>query len=155
MRLQLIPGIHRATHRIALHLEATVPSLDVSQGEAHLLAFLSEAGTSSVGQLHDAFAHKRSTLTSYLDRLEQKGLAARQLHPSDRRSFLVALTPAGKSLAARVHDRLEELEDAALARLSERDLRGFQAVLHAVQEQTETTQRPRPSAAHETKRRKS
>jgi DNA-binding MarR family transcriptional regulator len=124
----------------------------VSQGEAHLLAFLAEAGTSSVGQLHDAFAHKRSTLTSYLDRLEQKGLAARQLHPDDRRSFLVALTPAGKALAARVHKRLEELEDAALARLSERDLRGFQAVLHAIQEQIEPSQNRRPPAA---KRRKS
>jgi DNA-binding MarR family transcriptional regulator len=152
VRLQLVPGIHRATHRIALHLEATLPPLDVSQGEAHLLAFLSEAGTSSVARLHDAFAHKRSTLTSYLDRLEEKGLATRQLHPDDRRSFLVALTPAGKALAARVHKRLEELEDAALGRLSERDLRGFQAVLHAVHEHSEAVRRPSAPAA---KRRKS
>ena len=137
MRLQLVPGIHRATHRIALYLDAAQPPLDVSQGEAHLLAFLAEAGPSSIAQLHDAFAHKRSTLTSYLDRLEKKGLALRQLHPDDRRSYLIALTPAGKKRAARIHQRLAELEDGAFARLGERDLRGFQAVLHAVQQQAE------------------
>jgi DNA-binding MarR family transcriptional regulator len=151
VRLQLVPAIHRATHRIALHLDATAPPLDASQGEAHLLAFLHEAGTSSVAELHDAFAHKRSTLTSYLDRLEGKGLATRRVHPDDRRSFLVALTPAGRTLAARVHARLEELEDAALAHLSERDLRGFQAVLHAVQEHIETAPNRRPAAARRRK----
>jgi DNA-binding MarR family transcriptional regulator len=135
VRLQIVPGIHRATHRIALHLDAAQPPLDVSQGEAHLLAFLAEAGPSAIAQLHDAFAHKRSTLTSYLDRLEEKGLALRQLHPGDRRSYLIALTPAGKKRAARIHQRLAELEEGAFARLGERDLRGFQAVLHALQEQ--------------------
>ncbi|HTE51931.1 MAG TPA: MarR family transcriptional regulator [Kofleriaceae bacterium] len=142
MRLQLIPGLHRATHRIALHLDAADPPLGLTQGECHLLAQLVEAGPSSVAALHGAFAHKRSTLTSYLDRLEGAGLVTRELHPDDRRSSLVSLTAAGKSMAGRAHRRLAQLEDAALARLSERDLRGFQAVLHALQEQVDVELRP-------------
>ena len=99
-RLSLIPFVHRATHRIGLWLDAAQPALRVTQGEAHLLAHLAEAGTSSVKALHSAFAHKRSSLTSYLDRLEGRGYVLRALHPKDRRSFLVSLTPAGAAAAA-------------------------------------------------------
>ncbi len=144
MKLHLVPGLHRATHRVALYLDATSPPLRLTQGECHLLAHLHEAGPGPVGALYAAFAHKRSTLTSYLDRLERAGLITRALRPEDRRSFLVSLTATGVTAAARVHRRLARLEDAAVARLSARDVRGFQAVLHALQE----------AAAADTKRRK-
>jgi DNA-binding MarR family transcriptional regulator len=133
-RLQLIPFVHRTTHRIGLYLDAAEPPLGLSQGEAHLLAHLAEAGPSSVAELHRAFAHKRSTLTSYLDRLEARGDIARDVRPEDRRSFTVRLTRSGARSAARVHQHLASLEDRALGRLTERDLRGFQAVLHALSE---------------------
>jgi DNA-binding MarR family transcriptional regulator len=136
-RLQLVPPVHRTTHRIGLFLEATRPALGLSQGECHLLAHLAESGPCSVGELHRAFAHKRSSLTSYLDRLEARGDVVRQLRRDDRRSFTVSLTKAGARTAARVHQRLGELEEGALARLTERDLRGFQAVLHALSEVTD------------------
>ncbi len=134
MKLQLVPGLHRAAHGVALFLDATSPPLRLTQGECHLLAHLHESGAAPVGALHDAFAHKRSTLTSYLDRLERAGLITRALRPEDRRSFLVSLTAAGKAAAARVHRRLAGLEDAALAHVNARDLRGYQAVLRALQE---------------------
>ena len=90
-----------------------------------------------MGELHQAFAHKRSSLTSYLDRLEARGDVVRQVRRDDRRSFTVSLTRSGARTAARVHQRLGELEEGALARLTERDLRGFQAVLHALSEVTD------------------
>jgi len=133
-RLQLIPFVHRTTHRIGLYLDAADPPLGLSQGEAHLLAHLAEAGPCSVAELHRAFAHKRSTLTSYLDRLEARGDITRDVRPEDRRSFTVRLTRNGARTAARVHQHLVSLEDRALTRLTERDLRGFQAVLHALSE---------------------
>jgi DNA-binding MarR family transcriptional regulator len=133
-RLQLVPFVHRTTHRIGLFLEAVHPPLGLSQGECHLLAHLAEAGPCSVGELHRAFAHKRSSLTSYLDRLEARGDVTREVRPEDRRSFTVRLTRSGARSAARVHQALAALEDRALVRLTERDLRGFQAVLHALSE---------------------
>src|SRR5678816_2098305 len=94
-RLQLVPFVHRTTHRIGLYLEAAETPLGLSQGEAHLLAHLAEAGPCSVAELHRAFAHKRSTLTSYLDRLEARGDVTRDVRPEDRRSFTVRLTRGG------------------------------------------------------------
>ena len=143
-RLQLVPFVHRTTHRIGLYLDAAQPPLGLSQGEAHLLAHLAEAGSSSVAELHRAFAHKRSTLTSYLDRLEARGDVTRDVRPEDRRSFTVRLTRTGARTAARVHQHLALLEDQALARLSERDLRGFQAVLHALSETIDGHRSPSP-----------
>ncbi len=136
-RLSLIPSVHRATHRIGLWLDRAEPPLGVTQGEAHLLAHLAEAGPCSVGELHRAFAHKRSSLTTYLDRLEARGRVMRAPHPDDRRSFLVSLTPAGSAAAARVHRRLAALEAAALRRLSERDVHAVAAALQALQDATE------------------
>lgn len=143
--LRLVLDVHRATHRIGLFLEATEPPLDVSQGEAHLLAYLLEVGDTSLGALHAAFAHKRSTLTSYVDRLEAKRLVRRELRPEDRRSFQVSLTAAGRTLATRVHKRLEALEAAALEGLSARDVEGLQKGLVALAEAGEAARPARKS----------
>jgi len=141
-RLVLIPAVHRTTHRIGLWLQAAQPPLEVSQGEAHLLAHLAEAGASSVAALHRAFAHKRSSLTTYLDRLESRGYVLRAPHPEDRRSFLVSLTPTGSAAAGRVHRRLATLEAAALRHLSERDVHAVRMALQALQDATESKRRP-------------
>ena len=81
MSLDLILQLHRATHRVGLFLAAWEPPLGVNQAEAHILAFLAQAGPSPIGAVHRAFAHKRSTLTGVLDRLEAKGWLAREPHP--------------------------------------------------------------------------
>ena len=154
MPLRLVPPIHRATHRIGLFLEETAPPLALTQGEAHLLAHLAEAGASPLVALHAAFAHKRSTLTSYLDRLEARGLVTRTLDPGDRRAFVVGLTRPGRALATRVHRRLDALERASLAGLSARDLQGFRAVLDALLAATEPAAPRAPRAPSPPRRRK-
>ena len=77
MSLRLVPPIHRATHRIGLFL-ADLRDEGLSQGEAHILALLATAAPSTIAALHRGLAHKRSTLTSILDRLEQRGLITRE-----------------------------------------------------------------------------
>lgn len=112
MRLELIFGIHRATHRIGLYIQRHEP--DLTQAEAHILCHLHEAGNSAVADLHRAFAHKRSTLTSVLDRLESRGWITRQTSRQDRRSFIVGLTRTGKFKAAKIHRLLEQFEAGVL-----------------------------------------
>jgi DNA-binding MarR family transcriptional regulator len=116
--LTFIPQLHRATHAVALAL-ASDPDLDVSQAEAHVLAHLHESGPARISELHQRFGHRRSTLTSVLDRLEQRALITRKNDPTDRRSFVVNLTKKGRSVAAAVHRALLEIERTALAGLSE------------------------------------
>jgi|SRR5579859_2792933 len=132
MTLRLIPAIHRAAHRIGLLLEQP-PHLGVTQGEAHILAHLEAAGPSTVARLHYAFAHKRSTLTSILDRLDARGLVRREISSRDRRSFVIRLTPEGKKLAGRAYRRLATFEAVILKTAGGRQLRGFDAVVTAIE----------------------
>jgi len=131
--LKLIPPIHRATHRIGLHI-AQMSELGVTQPEAHILDHLACNGDCTVGELYGAFAHRRSTLTSVLDRLSGKKLIGREASEEDRRTFVIRLTPAGKSLAMRLHELLRELEARVIALVSARDVDGFTKVLVALEE---------------------
>ena len=128
--LDIIPKIERATHQVALCL-SRAKALDVSQGEAHILVYLVTHGEQTVGQIHQEFGHRRSTLTSILDRLDERKLVSREVSLEDRRSFVIALTPSGKRLASKVHRLLEGVERQVARQVSERDLAGFAAVIRA------------------------
>ena len=97
MGIDLIGRLHRATHAIALAVTGA-PDLDLNQAEAHILAQLHFAGASSINDLHATFGHRRSTLTSVLDRLERRGLVKRSMNAADRRSVRITLTISGKTL---------------------------------------------------------
>ena len=133
MRLELIFSIHRATHRIGLYIQRHAPGL--TQAEAHILCHLHESGDSSVAELHRAFAHKRSTLTSVLDRLDSRGWVTRESSRKDRRSFVVKLTRAGKKKAASIHRQLELLEAGVLRSTDRRALEAFRQVIHSLEQE--------------------
>lgn len=133
MSLRFIPAIHRATHRIALYLEESA-DFDVNQPEAHVLAHVVVFGDSTVADIHKAFAHKRSTLTSILDRLAARGFITRHGSQSDRRTFVISLTRTGKKIAERVYKHLEAFEAHVLKGLSKQDLNGFLKVLASAEE---------------------
>ena len=138
MPLRLVPPIHRATHRIGLYLAGLRSDLrgeGLSQGEAHILALLATAGPSTIAHLHRGLAHKRSTLTSILDRLAERGFVTRAVGTADRRTFVITPTAKGRQIARRVHRHLTDLERAAAARVSSSDISGFMKVLAVVEDE--------------------
>jgi DNA-binding MarR family transcriptional regulator len=131
MTLQLIFSVHRATHRIGLYIQRHMP--DLNQAEAHILCHLFESGGAAVSELHRAFAHKRSTLTSVLDRLVERGLVTRDPHESDRRSFAIGLTKLGKAKAAKVHRCLETLEAEVLSESTGKSIQTFHQIMQRLE----------------------
>src|SRR4029453_13740743 len=97
---RLVHPVHRATHRIGLYLD-DLRERGLTQGEAHILGLLAHSGSANVADLHRGLAHKRSTLTSILDRLAERGLITRIVGETDRRTFVVRLTTKGRKLGAR------------------------------------------------------
>ena len=132
MALSFLSPLHKASRQISMHLEAHTRALGVSPGEGHLLTYLRRYAPAPVGELVRVFGTKQSTLTSMLDRLEAAGLLHRELNPDDRRSFLLRLTPKGRTLATRLNRQLETLEQAISARVSPQAVEGFHAVMDAV-----------------------
>ena len=126
--LVAIPKIERATHAVALHL-AEHAELDVTQAEAHVLSYLHDRGSARINEIHAAFGHRRSTLTSVLDRLESRELLKRETDPDNRRTVLVTLTRSGSLLSAKIVIALGELEGHALRGCSAADLATFVRLL--------------------------
>lgn len=135
----MIANIERAAHRIGAHVERGVRELGITQAEAHVLAHLARQGPVSIAHLHRTFGTKRSTLTNVLDRLEQRGLVRRELNQRDRRSFTIRLTRRGGTQARRIVRALDELETAVRKAVDERELRGFEAVIHAIDAAVDVT----------------
>jgi DNA-binding MarR family transcriptional regulator len=132
MNLRLIFGIHRTTHRIGLFIRRHAP--DLNQAEAHILCHLLESGDSTIAELHRAFAHKRSTLTSVLDRLVVRRWVTRAPDSKDRRSFVVALTRSGASKASKIHKHLEALETDALHGSGRKTIEAFREVIQRLEQ---------------------
>lgn len=131
MALVLIPSVHRATHRIALFL-ANKKEFKVTQAEAHILAHLVSFAPSTIGELHKALAHRRSTLTSILDRLFERGLIVRETDSADRRSFVITLTAAGKKTGKAVYESLRDLESGVLKNHTRKEIQIFTAIITAL-----------------------
>lgn len=108
---EYIAALHRAVHALGLYLDAALEG-EVSQAEAVVLLHLSTSENSTINEVHKAFLHKRSTLTSVIDRLESKGLVRRRIGETDRRNFQLELTERGESAAQRVGKSLGDLSNA-------------------------------------------
>ena len=132
--MPLVHPVHRATHRIGLYLD-DLRERGLTQGEAHILALLADSGRATVAHLHRGLAHKRSTLTSILDRLAGRGLITRTVGETDRRTFVVRPTAKGRKLAQRVQHHLSALEHAVVHRVSATDIKGFNRVVAALEQE--------------------
>ena len=131
----IIPVLERTTHLIGLWVERAVPGVRLTQAEAHVLAHLARHVPCSINDLHHGFGHRRSTLTSLLDRMEARGWVRRGAHPASRRLVLVELTEAGRATAARVSAALGDLEARVRAQAGAGDLAAFGRVLSALEEE--------------------
>ena len=109
------------------------------------MAQLESEGPSTISALHSAFAHRRSTLTSILDRLVAAGLVQREVDSNDRRSFLISLTGRGRLLARKIHRALANIEADVGRRVRAADLAGFEAVVEALQAAAQASRRGKKS----------
>ena len=113
-------------HQASAHFRRQ--GIDVSPEQWRLLLQLAEHQPQSQGQLADPVLNDYPNITRLIDGLERRGLVARESDPRDRRSVLVSLTEAGKSLLdqwlpdvieekAKCFDGLTERDVAALRRI--------------------------------------
>ena len=143
MALEFLSPLHKASRQLTMYLEAQTRELGVSPLEGHVLTYLRTYAPAPVGELVRVFGLKQSTFTSLLDRLERAGLVRRELNPEDRRSLLVHITDRGRDLTGRLNRLLERLEHDIRARLSRPEVKGFRAVMAAVDDVTRVRLRQR------------
>jgi DNA-binding MarR family transcriptional regulator len=127
-------ALQRATHRTLQALTVALADLDLTASEINTLANLADGRSRNVRELSADTGTRATTLTGVLDRLERRGYVTRELDPADRRSFRLTLTTQGRTVARKVRAAVTELENTALAGLSDRQLAGYHAVVTALRE---------------------
>lgn len=74
------------------------------------------------------------TLTRIIDLLCDKGFAERNVHPGDRRCFMVSLTTKGKKKVEELLPKVQEVRLKAWDGLSSRDFNQFKRILDTIYE---------------------
>ena len=96
-------SITRAHQILLKRIDATLESFDLMFSRFEALALLSftRTGTMPMGRMGARLQVHPTSVTNTVDRLEAQGLVARIPHPTDRRTTLVEITPAGRTRVER------------------------------------------------------
>jgi MarR family 2-MHQ and catechol resistance regulon transcriptional repressor len=108
--------------------------LDVSAAGGLVLGILRDHGPMSPSELGERLIVTRATVTGLLDSLERRGFVRRSANPSDRRSLLAEITPAGLTVLQDLRTIVHRSEKAWLGALSDSELRTYIELLHRIQD---------------------
>ncbi|WP_207481125.1 MarR family winged helix-turn-helix transcriptional regulator [Arenibaculum pallidiluteum] len=92
--------VQRAARALARRFDEVLRPLDLTSGQFSLLMSLNRPEPPNMRQVSVLLAMDRTTLTAALKPLERRGLVIVSVDGADRRSRLLALTPAGATLLA-------------------------------------------------------
>jgi DNA-binding MarR family transcriptional regulator len=92
--------------------------LDLTFAQSQVLFHVNDHPGCPMGDVAKAFGVTLPAVTHIVDRLVQKGLAARGAVPGDRRVAALELTPPGRALAQELHATRTRAMEAILARVS-------------------------------------
>jgi DNA-binding MarR family transcriptional regulator len=121
--LALDEGVAALLQRFKLEpsIIAGSPYADLHTNDVGLLVMICSPEAWSIRKIARSLGAPISTISSALDRLEDRGLVARQRRIGDRRLVHVELTAAGHRLVAKIRASQIEVCRLMLARLGARD----------------------------------
>ena len=109
--------------------QGVVKHSGLSPAQMHTIEIVGHSGSLRMKELAKKMGITTGTLTVMIDRLEQQGLLKRTPHETDRRSYLIALTPKGQDLFAEHHQYHLRLTEEITATLSSGEQHLFSGVL--------------------------
>jgi DNA-binding MarR family transcriptional regulator len=113
---------------------AICAEFDLTPMQGHALRMLDPERPLAMGTLAETLACDASNVTGIVDKLESRGLIARQADAHDRRIKVLAVTDEGRTVRERLAVRTME-PPAAVAALPAETRRRLAEVLHAVLEE--------------------
>jgi DNA-binding MarR family transcriptional regulator len=97
-----------------------------------VLKHLHEHDEMKQNELAELLFKDNPTLTRIIDLLCDKGLTVRNIHPQDRRSFVVSLTKEGVKKVQQMSPKVKDIRLKAWDGLSERDFNQFKKILNSI-----------------------
>lgn len=123
-----VTSLTRAHQILLKQVDATLQPLELTfaRYEALVLLHFSRAGELPLGKMGARLQVHPASVTNAVDRLEAAGYVQRAAHPTDGRTTLARITPAGRDVVAVATQALAEirfgavgLDDAAARRVTD------------------------------------
>jgi len=111
----------KAHRTLTRHATRSIEALDMCLSDFAILEALLHKGSQSVKDLGRRIDLTSGSMTVAIDRLETRRLVTRAEHPTDRRAWVIHLTPAGKALITRVFQGHQDAMEQAMSGLSKAD----------------------------------
>jgi DNA-binding MarR family transcriptional regulator len=107
---------------------------DITPSHARALGALAHSGPRRLSDLSDRLHIAPRSTTEVVDALETRGLVERSADPGDRRATLVALTPAGRTIADAVEANRSAEADRVFGALSATERNQLGRILRKLRE---------------------
>ncbi|TDC13336.1 MarR family transcriptional regulator [Actinomadura bangladeshensis] len=133
--MRVLGRLSRLTRIAERELKNLFSEFGLERGEFDVLATLRRAGAPggmTAGALARSSMVTSGAVTNRLDRLVAKGYVTRELDPGNRRTVIVALTPAGRDLIDRAVAAHLDNERRILAALDEQQQDDLAATLRTL-----------------------
>jgi MarR family transcriptional regulator, 2-MHQ and catechol-resistance regulon repressor len=118
------PGIHtwlvlmKAHRTLTRHAKQSIEALNMCLSDFAILEALLHKGPQPVSELGRRIDLTSGSMTTAIDRLESRRLVTREDHDTDRRAWVIHLTPDGKALITRLFAEHERAMERAMSGLS-------------------------------------
>lgn len=142
MDSEAVTRLRRVISRLARQLNATATSAGLTPTQASVLGLIAGRGPIGLPELGELEGINPTMLSRVIGKLGDAGLITRYPDPSDLRSVIVRIAPAGQSLHKRIKAQRAAAVSACIARLSDEQGAAITAALPALEALVEELQRP-------------
>ena len=117
-------GIHtwlvlmKAHRTLTRHAVRSIETVDMGLSDFAILEALLHKGPQAVSELGRRIDLTSGSMTTAIDRLETRRLLRRTDHTTDRRAWVIRLTPEGKALITKVFARHRDAMERAMRGIS-------------------------------------
>ena len=101
-------------------------------GQPKVLYYLKDHDGASQKEIAAGCLIEAGSLTSILNRMEEKGLIERKMLNGNRRTFHIFMTESGKKNQKLVEETFEKIEETALNNISEEEQKVFMEIFHRI-----------------------
>ena len=101
-------------------------------GQPKVLDYLKDHDGVSQKEIAAGCLIEAGSLTSILNRMEEKGLIVRKMLNGNRRTFHIFMTESGKKNQKLVEETFEKIEETALNNISEEEQKVFMEIFHRI-----------------------
>lgn len=123
--------LRRSYVEVVRHTTACMPAGSHVR-EAVLLAMVQELGPVSGREVAELISLNRTSVVHLVDGVERRGWALRRPHPSDRRSYVLALTEPGRAALGELSESLDRVDQLLTGGLDDPGVRRLRQLLTAL-----------------------